>query len=75
MIYVLLMENYRLFYDIMVIMATTDSLHEHIQALIGAFIYGIGAPFINLITQIYTLYKLDDFRWGKTRIAVAEKKH
>lgn len=69
------MENYRLLYDLMIIMVTTDSLLEKVQALIGAYLYGLGAPFINFITQLYTLYKLDDFRWGKTRIAVAEKEN
>jgi chitin synthase len=31
------------------------------------------AAYVNFMTQLYTLYKLDDFRWGKTRVVVAEK--
>ena len=67
------MENYRLIYEFLVIMISTDSLLEKVQALIGAYLYETFAPFVNLITQVYILRKLDDFRWGKTRIGVAEK--
>ena len=57
----------------LVIITASDSVLDAIQSFVGAVMYGIFAPTVNFITQLYVLYKLDDFRWGKTRIGVADK--
>ncbi|KAG9187401.1 chitin synthase [Alternaria panax] len=71
--YLFLLENYRLMYDMLVIVAASDSVLDAIQSFVGALMYGLFAPTVNFVTQLYTLYKLDDFRWGKTRIGVTDK--
>jgi chitin synthase len=60
-------------YDFFVIMMSTDSLLEQFQAFMGVWMYSYFAQMMNFVTQLYTLYKLDDFRWGKTRIGVTAK--
>ena len=57
----------------LVVVAASDSVPDIIQSFIGFWMYGFFGPTVNFVTQIYTLYKLDDFRWGKTRIGVADK--
>ena len=59
-------------WDILCIILRTGSPLEGIQLMAGAMLYAIFAPPINFITHLYTLYNLDDFRWGKTRIAVSK---
>ena len=60
-------------WDILVIAMSTGSPTEAVQLFVGCIMYSYLAPLVNFITHIYTLCKLDDFRWGKTRIAVAGK--
>jgi chitin synthase len=57
----------------LVIITASDSVLDAIQSLVGAVMYGVFAPTVKFITQLYVLYKLDDFRWGKTRIGVTDK--
>ncbi|RMZ67133.1 chitin synthase [Pyrenophora seminiperda CCB06] len=66
-------ENYRMVWDLLVIITSTGSPTEAVQLFIGSMMYGYFAPLINFMTHLYTLYKLDDFRWGKTRVVVAQK--
>ncbi|KAL6160158.1 hypothetical protein ACJQWK_09386 [Exserohilum turcicum] len=69
---VFFLEHYRMVWDILCIILRTGSPLEGIQLMAGAMLYAIFAPPINFITHLYTLYNLDDFRWGKTRIAVSK---
>ncbi|EMD85490.1 glycosyltransferase family 2 protein [Bipolaris maydis ATCC 48331] len=63
------LENYRKVWDLMCVIFSARSLLESLQLLSGIIIYGLCAPFVNFVVQLYTIYNLDDFRWGKTRIA------
>ncbi|RYN41491.1 hypothetical protein AA0113_g1652 [Alternaria arborescens] len=71
--YLIILENYRLVYDLLVVVAASDSVPDIIQSFVGFWMYGFFGPTVNFVTQLYTLYKLDDFRWGKTRVGVADK--
>ncbi|EFQ90064.1 hypothetical protein PTT_13433 [Pyrenophora teres f. teres 0-1] len=71
--YLFFFENYRMIWDLLVIVMSTGSPTEAVQLFVGSMMYGYFAPLINFFTHLYTLYKLDDFRWGKTRVVVANK--
>jgi chitin synthase len=60
-------------WDIVIMIFSTRSPKEAIQLFLGTIMYAQFGPIVNFTTQLYTLYKLDDFRWGKTRIAVSQK--
>ena len=67
------LENYRVVWDFLVTILTSTSILDAVQLLIGSTMYSYFGPLVNFITQLYTMYNLDDFRWGKTRIGIAEK--
>ncbi|EDU46390.1 chitin synthase [Pyrenophora tritici-repentis] len=71
--YLFFFENYRMVWDLLVIVVSMGSPTEAVQLFVGSMMYGYFAPLVNFITHLYTLYKLDDFRWGKTRVVVAQK--
>ncbi|XP_014552241.1 glycosyltransferase family 2 protein [Bipolaris victoriae FI3] len=66
-------EAYRKFWDTLTILMCAQSLKDGVQLAVGVLIYYRVGPIIGQMTQMYTLLKMDDFRWGKTRIAIAHK--
>ncbi|KAI4656862.1 uncharacterized protein J4E78_006753 [Alternaria triticimaculans] len=71
--YIVAFEYYRRVFDLMVTLISCDSFIDVVQTVIGCVAYTWSAAYVNVCTQFYTLWRMDDFRWGKTRIAVAGK--
>ena len=71
--YIVAFEYYRRVFDLMVTLISCDSFIDVVQTVIGCVAYTWSAAYVNVCTQFYTLCRMDDFRWGKTRIAVAGK--
>lgn len=66
-------DTYHKFWDTIVILMCAQSIKDAVQLVVGILICHRFGPLIGQMTQVYTLLKMDDFRWGKTRIAVAHK--
>jgi chitin synthase len=66
-------EYYRRIFDLFIAVKTSDSFSEIVQTVLGCVLYTWSAAYVNVTTQFYTLWRMDNFRWGKTRIAVAGK--
>lgn len=65
--------NYRRIWDFIVVVISSRSPLEFIQYCIGCVMYEYTVSTINFITQLYTIYNLDDFRWGQMRKAATKK--
>ncbi|KAH7553074.1 glycosyltransferase family 2 protein [Bipolaris maydis] len=66
-------DTYHKFWDTIVILMCAQSIKDAVQLVVGILLCHRFGPLIGQMTQVYTLLKMDDFRWGKTRIAVAHK--
>jgi chitin synthase len=55
-------------------MVSCSSILEILQAVIGWLLFNFVVSRLNFLTQAYTLYNLDDFRWGQMRKATTVKK-
>jgi chitin synthase len=55
-------------------MISCSSLSEIFQAILGWLLFNFVVSRLNFLTQAYTLYNLDDFRWGQMRKATTLKK-
>lgn len=62
---------YRKVWDLLIIFMFPRSLTEAIQYLLGAILCNIVGWLVAGAIQVYSLYHLDNFRWGKTRITVS----
>ncbi|KAH6644894.1 chitin synthase [Boeremia exigua] len=62
--------RYRNAWDLLVAILASTSVLDAVQLCIGSMMYSYFIPFVNFVVQFYTLYKLDDFTWGKTRVGV-----
>jgi chitin synthase len=55
-------------------MISCSSLLEIFQAILGWLLFNFVVSRLNFLTQAYSLYNLDDFRWGQMRKATTLKK-
>ncbi|PSN61826.1 hypothetical protein BS50DRAFT_561994 [Corynespora cassiicola Philippines] len=62
----------RQLWDFSIVFISPRSFIEAVQFIIGAFMCVMFGPMIGFTVQMYSLYKLNDFRWGKTRVVVSE---
>ncbi|KNG52576.1 glycosyltransferase family 2 protein [Stemphylium lycopersici] len=69
----IVLKSYRVVWDLLVVILASTSILDAVQLLIGSTMYGYFGSLVNFIVQLYTIYNLDDFTWGKTRIGIAEK--
>jgi chitin synthase len=60
-------------WDFTVLMISSNSLLEFLQAVLGWLLFVYVVSPLNFLTQAYTLYNLDDFRWGRMRKAATAK--
>jgi len=74
-VYLLLLSNHRIAWDFIVLTISSGSLSELFQAVSGWILVHYAGAYVYLLTQAYTLYNLDDFRWGQMRKAAIVKEN
>ncbi|PVI05811.1 glycosyltransferase family 2 protein [Periconia macrospinosa] len=65
--------TFRTLWDISILLHAGQSATEIVQFIGGLILYYYCGSFVGLMIQLYTLYYIDDFRWGKTRVVVEEE--
>jgi len=69
----LVLLKYRRIWSFVVGVISSRSPLEFFQYCIGCVMYEYTVSMIGMITQLYTIYNLDDFRWGQMRKTVTKK--
>ncbi|KAF2126323.1 glycosyltransferase family 2 protein [Dothidotthia symphoricarpi CBS 119687] len=64
--------RFRNIWDILVVFKSSKSLTEVVQCLIGVVMCSTVGQTVTVIIHLYSLYHLDDFRWGKTRVTISD---
>ena len=60
--------TFRDIWNLSIVFMSPRSRKEAIQYVIGALMCSFLGPYVGISIVLYSLYHLDDFRWGKTRI-------
>ena len=60
--------TFRDIWNLSIVFMSPRSLKEAIQYVIGAVMCNAFGPYVGMTIVLYSLYHLDDLRWGKTRI-------
>ncbi|KUL91538.1 hypothetical protein ZTR_01643 [Talaromyces verruculosus] len=60
--------TFRDIWNLSIVFMSPWSRKEAIQYVIGALMCSFLGPYVSISIVLYSLYHLDDFRWGKTRI-------
>ena len=69
----LVLLKYRRIWSFVVGVISSRSPLEFFQYCIGCVMYEYTVSMIGMITQLYTIYNLDDFRWGQMRKTATKK--
>ncbi|KAH7348874.1 chitin synthase [Rhexocercosporidium sp. MPI-PUGE-AT-0058] len=59
--------TFRYIWDLSIVFLSPRSLKEAIHYIIGTLMCHFLGPYVGMTVVLYSLYHLDDFRWGRTR--------
>lgn len=66
------LDSFRNIWNLSIVFMSPRSLKEAIQYVIGFVMCNTLGPYVAMTVVLYSLYHLDDFRWGKTRIVIED---
>jgi chitin synthase len=66
------LDTFRNIWNLAIVFMSPRSLKEAIQYVIGVVICNTLGPYVGITVVLYSLYHLDDPRWGKTRIVIED---